>query len=1275
MIRRWLAGAPGCTRESLSRLRVIPLFVALLCVWRTEVALGSGLLVPRDGSAPIRVRSHRVSAVVEDGLARTTLRQTFVNPHGRALEAVYVFPLPEEAALVGVAMEVGGQRLEGFLAERRTARHAYDSLVRQRIDPALVEQVGRSTFRLSVFPVVPNAPTVVELTWIERVPLVEGEYRYVYPLALGGEGTRTEQDFTISVTVRSSVPIESASSPNADMLARKISDHEAKASLERIGAALSEDVVVVARVRAPEPSLAVHVYRPPKGSPFFAAVITPPELKEEQVIPRDVTLVLDVSGSMLGGKMEQARRSGLWLLDHLRAHDRVNVFLFNDVVQRFAEQPVAATEENRNALRKFLSKAAAGGGTALGDAIRAASEAPAQEGRAAMAVIMTDGLPTIGETKPERIVAFARAGAERGLQVDTFGVGPDVDAALLEGVATAGGGRAEVFRPDGEIETRLQSFLARTASPAIVDLELLIDGHSVDELFPRPLPDLYLGEQLLLTGRCPAEGERDVVVTGFLDGRRIKLSRRVEFANEIGAGQGNPIARDLYSRTRLTYLERALRLRTGLSDGAYFAALDRGAYSTEDELVRAVIDLSLETGVQAAHTSFLALLPEDHRRLDPRDAREIDEALKRADARRREIASQYVQANPSESESFDSKSASLSGEGGDRMLQSNPSSLAAGSPAAGSKLHSPGAAPNVSGSAAGGGIRAATGGARKRGGNAEGFERWEFWYEHNRDAYPPLPDESSGTKVLNSPGFFVGRGRKTEGVKGHRPTTADVRLEILPELRKLLVDSNPDVADAAALAIARITRPEDVALVLDDLIQALGHRERTVREAATIGLGVLGSNDPRVLWTLVELMNDTPEGRVLTHQDPVEDMVRAFAAASLGLIGDQSSVEPLMEVLRDSALRNKRDIRAMAILALGLMKDKHGEIVSFLVGLMSDRQFDRIERAQVPIALSKLHSRTPGGSSPARAALKDLLRLFKDGQADVDLLRSIAIAVGVLAEFEDQEVVEALLLAVEGQSDDQVRRLAILSLAEMGARDRDPGPRAKLHENLHETLIGELTGAVGHVGPAYGALALAIYARSHGDLIHGAGQKVLEEFRVAVNPSSKGAMALALGQLGFRDAEDELWKAFTSSTDPSLRGYIAQSLGQMLALDKAEDLRRMIRRKDLEPMLRLQIARSLGLMGDRRAIEPLIECLLSASTLAEAASAARALGFLGESSAIDALLEVVRNGGNPPMQRGFACAALGLIFDKTDVPWNAAFSVNVNNRASFPALAEILDTF
>jgi Ca-activated chloride channel family protein len=609
-----------------------------------EEARGAGVLVPRGGLATIEVESHRVEVVIEDGLARTTLRQTFINPHPRVLEALYLFPLPRDAALCGLALEVDGQRLEGLLVERKKAREVYDAIVRERRDPGLVEKIGSESFRLSVYPVAPGKPTVVELQWIEAVPLRDGKYRYVYPLANEGAATEVTGDLTANVVIRSSARLSEVSSETAAMATHLVSPHEARASLEIVKGKLDRDLVVTAQVEQVEPSLSLRVYRDGHGEPYFAATITPPSKDDSPPLPRDVTLLIDESGSMHGDKLEQAKRAATWMLERLRPIDRVQIVLFSDFARGSAEAPMPATPENVAAAKEFVAGATTKGGTNIGAALDEAArpmpmngdDGDETGGRVALTVLITDGRPTLGITSSAGLIARGTAAREAGSRVYAFGIGADVDTALLEGLAGAGGGEAEAIRATGDVESRLVAFWKRTETPWLDAIDLTIGGRRVAELLPHPLPPVHRGEQLILTGRVAAAGPLDVVVTGRCGQGELRLATRADFGmgDEASFG-GDPAARDQFARQRLDWLSRAVRLRSALADDAYYRAIDRGGYSTQDELVAAMIEVSLGSGLQCEYTSFLALLPEDKARLDPRDLAAIEKAARDAVARSR----------------------------------------------------------------------------------------------------------------------------------------------------------------------------------------------------------------------------------------------------------------------------------------------------------------------------------------------------------------------------------------------------------------------------------------------------------------------------------------------------------------------------------------------------------------------------------------------------------------------------------------------------------------
>lgn len=623
------------------------------------------------------------------------------------------------------------------------------------------------------------------------------------------------------------------------------------------------------------------------------------------------------------------------------------------------------------------------------------------------------------------------------------------------------------------------------------------------------------------------------------------------------------------------------------------------------------------------------------------------------------------------------------GGGGDTTPPGNPGGPGTPGPGAptttgGKAGPATGGGPNIPGAAGGGGFRSTTGGASRRRGGAEGFERWEFWWEHNKEPFLNLKNRMGDSAVVSeSPGFFTGRGRKQAALSNNRPTVDDIKNRIVPELRKLLDESNSDVVDSAALAIPRMVRKEDAKDEVELLKATLGHNQKTAREAATLGLGVLGSSD--AVETLKELMNDTQAGRTLTKQGgEVEDLVRAFAAASLGLIGSPAVIDDLKNVINDQRLNSKRDLKAMAILALGLMPENHEAIVPFLQGLMTDRSMDRFVKAQAPIALGRLQGRLHGSeaSPAARAALTQCLELFMDDKTDDDLNRSLAVCLGQLAEIGDRQVIDALLDAIDKRTDDQTRHFAIMALAQIGGRDGeigDPSKNAEEHARLLNFFLGELTKPKKVTHQPFGALGLAIYARTQPEKAQDAGDKILEQFNRTNNPSYKGAMAVALGLLNHKQAQEAVWTEFEDSRDQPLRGYLAVSLGLMRATGKAEAIRSLILTKGLEPSFRLQLARGLGLMGDTEAVKTLVDYLKTAETTAESSTSAQALGLIGDRSAVDPLLEIIRNTSNVDLQRAFSAVALGIIGEKEDLPWNYVFSVNSNYRAKVPALSEILD--
>lgn len=623
------------------------------------------------------------------------------------------------------------------------------------------------------------------------------------------------------------------------------------------------------------------------------------------------------------------------------------------------------------------------------------------------------------------------------------------------------------------------------------------------------------------------------------------------------------------------------------------------------------------------------------------------------------------------------------GPGGDATPPGNPGGP--GTPGPGAPTTGPGRAGPTGGGPVGPaganpnpGRPSTGGGGFQRRSASAGFEQWEFWWEHNKEPFLNLKSRmAAGAKVTGSAGFMLGKGNEGANISANRVGPTEVNQQILPAIEPLLEEPEADVVDSAVLSIARMLRAESAADHLPKITKVLSHAQQTPRESAALALGVLGS--PDAVPILLDLARDTTEGRKLSGRPAgVENRVRAFAAAALGLIGASEAIAPLREIVQDPSLNSLTDLKQLAVLSLGMMKEDHGSIVAFLKEVMNDRSLDRIVRAQAPIAIGRLNQPNPdgkgAGSPEARALLGDLVTAFEDDKTDLDMQRSLAVAIGMLGSMEEPAALETLINASQKAKDAQVQHYAIMSLARIGARDQNPDANREAHNKLENFFLQELKDPKPLTHKPYGALALGVYGRN--PKLQGAksnfGPKILESFNDDSNPSYQGAMAIALGLLGYEQAKEDLFREYDDSKQQSLKGYVAVALG-MLGGEHAERFRNDMAQRGLEFKFRLQLARALGVMGDLQAVQTLISYLTESETLSETSSMAQSLGLIGDKSAIEPLLQIVQNEKMQPLQRGFAAVALGMMAEKTDLPWNAVFSVDSNYRAKTAALSEILD--
>jgi len=569
--------------------------VATVLLTIAAPALADGIIIPEPPPGPepipledtwLTIRYHRVTVGIEDQVATTRVEQEFLNEHDWECEGTYIFPLPEGAAVSEFAMWVDGTRIESKILGADEARAIYEEIVRRRRDPALLEYVGRGAVQASVFPIPPGGSRKIELEYSQVLPVVNGLVRYVYPLNTEKFSARELEEVSVRVEIRSNDAMHAVYSPTHQdrVYIERDGDYRATLGYEEYDVLPTEDFEVVYTVSQEDVGLNLLTYRDPADGPSgedgFFLLLAAPTVEVDRVIPRDVILVLDTSGSMTGEKIEQAQEALVYVLAHLNEEDRFNVIAFSTGLRQYARRLRPASEADEAI--EWVEGLEAAGGT---DINRALLEALDQvEERPTVLIFLTDGLPTEGVTEIEQILDNVEATADDNVRLFPFGVGDDVNTILLDTLAMQQRGATGYVRPHERIDEEVSGFYSKISTPVLADLELDFGDVLIEDTYPYPLPDLFAGTQLILVGRYRGDGPSLITLTGEVDGER----ERFVYEGTFRASGGDAFIPRLWATRKIGYLLTQIRL-----------------HGEDREWVDAVVDLSVRYGIITPYTSFL----------------------------------------------------------------------------------------------------------------------------------------------------------------------------------------------------------------------------------------------------------------------------------------------------------------------------------------------------------------------------------------------------------------------------------------------------------------------------------------------------------------------------------------------------------------------------------------------------------------------------------------------------------------------------------------------
>lgn len=587
-------------RSRWSGIVTLTLVAGLLAVPGT--VRGQGWIEPHRHGVPQVERVRTDVTITVDGarrLATVEVEELFRNRSGALLEGDYLYPIPAGAVFTNFSLFMGERELKGEVLNADEARRIYEEIVRRKKDPALIELVGHGVLRARVFPVEPGATRRVILRYTQVLGRDGDLLRLAYPRLVGtlpGEETTErvrrmpepdrDRRFSLRIRVTDAELFATPYSPTHTIEVR-----EAAGDLEITHAdegRAPRDFELFLPLRESTIGANVVAHAVPGEPGYFMLLVTPPTTPEELAIPRDVTLVLDVSGSMSGEKIEQARAALDQILAGLRTSDRFRLITFSSAVRSFRSGWSPATSEHVEEARDFLRGARAEGSTNVMGALEEALRPEPSDGRMSVVIFLTDGKPTVGETSPERIAQ--RVGTLRDRErVFAFGVGYDVNTYLLDRLAEGGRGAVSYVRPEQDVEVAVASLTRKLRFPALSDLRIVDAPVELEDYYPNPLPDIFYGEELVVFGRYRGQGTGELVLAGARADRERELRYRVSFPE------------------RRTDNEFIPRLWAARKAGALTAHIR--LHGPDPETVEEIRQLGLRYGVLTEYTSYLVEEP------------------------------------------------------------------------------------------------------------------------------------------------------------------------------------------------------------------------------------------------------------------------------------------------------------------------------------------------------------------------------------------------------------------------------------------------------------------------------------------------------------------------------------------------------------------------------------------------------------------------------------------------------------------------------------------
>src|SRR5689334_20915363 len=589
---------------------------------QNENQITQGTLQSVDASGKVKavcpLKHTDVKAQISGFLSRVTVTQEFENPFKEKIEAVYTFPLPQNAAVDDMTMLVGDRTVRGKILRREEAQAVYEAAKNNGQTASLLEQERPNIFTQSVANILPGEQIKITISYVETLKYEDGSYEFVFPMVVGpryvpgaatgaqGEGfapdtdrvpdasritpkppppgMRAGHDISIDVALDAGVPIDALNAKTHEVLLERPDIRRAHVTLKDQETIPNKDFILRYDVAGQKISDALLTHST-GHSGFFTLILQPPErVTVEDVTPKELVFVLDTSGSMSGFPIEKAKETMKLALDNLYPYDTFNLITFSGDEHILFPEPVPATQENLAKAQAFLESRQGGGGTEMMKAIKASMDPSDKQDHVRIVCFMTDGY--VGND----MEIISEVQKHPNARVFAFGIGGSVNRFLLDNLAKYGRGDVEYVGLNDDGSAAAKRFHERIRNPLLTDISVDWNGMQVSDVYPKTIPDLFSAKPVILTGRYAGNGKGVIRLKGKMSGRDFVREIPVDFSST----EQHDVLATLWARTRVDDLMG--QDMTGAQQG-----------TMRDELKQAITQLGLDYRIMTQFTSFVAV--------------------------------------------------------------------------------------------------------------------------------------------------------------------------------------------------------------------------------------------------------------------------------------------------------------------------------------------------------------------------------------------------------------------------------------------------------------------------------------------------------------------------------------------------------------------------------------------------------------------------------------------------------------------------------------------